>query len=161
MARLTRERHSGIAGTTLPESTPVDAAARLGQLRELERDVLTQRAMLDGLHDVWLAHQSARQRQVEADGHVHALLEALAEAQRQHAQAQADVEVFRARLDRPHASEIMRRLDRAREARREAEDALRAADRQVGVLTARCEDARLGLAEVETSAAEAAASGRD
>ena len=155
VARLTRERHSGIAGATLLESTPVDAAARLGQLRELERDVLTQRAMLDGLHDVWLAHQSARQRQVEADGHVHALLEALAEAQRQHAQAQADVEVFRARLDRPQASEIMRRLDRAREARREAEEALRAADRQVGVLTARCEDARLGLAEVETSAAEA------
>jgi uncharacterized protein YPO0396 len=49
----------------------------------------------------------------------------------------------------------MRTLDRAREARRQAEETLRAADRQVGVLTSRCEDARLALAEVETSAAEA------
>jgi Putative exonuclease SbcCD, C subunit len=49
----------------------------------------------------------------------------------------------------------MRGLDRAREARREAEELLRAADRQVGVLTSRCEDARLVLTEMETSAAEA------
>ena len=155
LARLTGERDSGIADARPPKSTPVDAVARLGQLRELERDVLTQRAMLDGLQDVWLAHQSARQRQIEADGHVRALLQALAEAQRQHAQVQAEVARFRAQHDRPHASEIMSRLDRAREARREAEETLRASDRQVGVLTSRCEDARLALAEVETSAAEA------
>jgi hypothetical protein len=42
-----------------------------------------------------------------------------------------------------------------REARRIAEDTLRAADRQVGVLGSRCEDARQALAEVESSAAEA------
>jgi hypothetical protein len=155
LARLTREWEPGIADARPAESTPVDAVARLGQLRELERDVLTQRAMLDGLQDVWLAHQSARQRQIEADGHVRALLQALAEAQRQHAQVQAEVARFRAQHDRPHASEIMSRLDRAREARREAEETLRASDRQVGVLTSRCEDARLALAEVETSAAEA------
>jgi Putative exonuclease SbcCD, C subunit len=151
----TEETGSGFADLSVAESTLVEAATRLGQLRELERDVLTQRAMLDGLHDVWLAHQSARQRQVEADGHVQALVEALAEAQRQHAQAQADVARLRVHYERPRASDIMGRLDRARDARRAAEETLRAADRQMAVLTSRCEDARLGLAEIETSATEA------
>jgi hypothetical protein len=154
-ARLADTTDSAIHDEQRPEDAVVDAAARLEQLRDIERDLLTQRAMLDGLHDVWLAHQSARQRQVEADEHVQALSEALAEAERQHAQARAEVEVFRAQHERGPAAAMMRELERAREARQAAEDALRAADRQAGVLTSRCEDARLALAEVETSAAEA------
>ena len=153
LGRLTADADAGDGG--LSESAPVDVAARLGQLRDIERDLLTHRAILDGLHDGWLAQQSARQRQFEADGHVLVLVEALAETERQRARALAEVELFRARQIRGHPSETMRELDRAREARRASEELLRAADRQVGVLTSRCEDARLALTEVETSAAEA------
>jgi hypothetical protein len=138
-----------------PEGALLDAATRLGQLREVERDLVMHRALLDGLHDLWLAHQSARQHQGEANSHVQRLVEALAEARRQHAHARAEAEILRARQAQGRASETMRGLDRAREARREAEERLRAADRQVGVLTLRCEDARAALAEVEMSAAEA------
>src|SRR5207244_7823771 len=76
VARRTADVNPDIERLGLSDGALVDVAARLEHMREAEQELLTQRAALAGLGDLWLARQSAQQRRDEADAHARHTVEA-------------------------------------------------------------------------------------